>query len=65
MTDYRCKKDLNLTVDSGQLMLEFARYCWPIRRHMAPRGKYTWGEVFYNAHGISLDTFKGFMEEET
>ena len=65
MSDYKCKKDLNLEVDSGDLMLKFARHCWPIRMHMAPKGKYTWGEVFYNAHGISLDHFKTLMEEDS
>jgi hypothetical protein len=61
---YASKEDLNLDVDEGQLMLGFARYCWPIRMHDAPSGKHTWGEVFYKAHGISLDTFKHLMESD-
>ncbi len=65
MTDYKCKKDLNLDVESGDLMLNFARFVWPIRTHMAPKGKYTWEEVFFNAHGISLDKFKTLMESES
>ncbi len=65
MSDYHSKADLNLDVDEGQLMLGFARYCWPIRRHEAPSGKHTWEEVFYKAHGISLDHFKSLMEQDT
>ncbi len=65
MTDYHSKADLQLNVDEGQLMLQFARFCWPIRTHMAPKGKYTWEEVFFNAHGISLDKFKTLMESES
>ncbi len=65
MTDYHSKEDLQLNVDEGQLMLQFARHCWPIRMHMAPKGKYTWEEVFFNAHGISLDHFKTLMESES
>ena len=63
MSDYHSKADLNLSVDEGQLLLQFARYCWPIRMHDAPSGKRTWGEVFFKAHGISLETFKDLMEE--
>jgi len=64
MTDYKCKGDLNLEVDSGDLMLKFARHCWPIRRHEAPSGR-TWEQIFYDAHGLSLDHFKSLMEQDT
>ena len=64
MTDYKCKKDLNLEVDSGDLMLKFARHCWPIRNHEAPSGR-QWHKVFYDAHGITLDRFKSLMAEDS
>ena len=61
---FTTKADLNLEVESGALMLGFARYVWPIRNHEAPSGKHTWGEVFFKAHGISIDHFKSRMEEK-
>jgi len=64
MSDYKCKKDLNLTVESGQLMLHFARYVWPRQNERTPSGK-TWSQVFESAHNISLSKFKTLMEEDS
>jgi hypothetical protein len=61
---YTNKESLNLDVESGDLMLKFARHVWPIRNHEAPSGKHTWAEVFYKAHGISIDHFKTLMESD-
>ena len=56
------KEDLNLDVDSGQLMLHFARYVWPRQNARTPSGK-TWAEVFESAHGISISKFKSLMTD--
>ena len=61
MSDYQCKKDLNLTVESGQLMLHMARFVWPRMDQKAPSGR-TWATVFHEAHQISIYKFKELME---
>ncbi len=64
MTDYHSKADLNLDVDSGQLLLHMARFVWPRMNDKAPSGR-TWATVFYDAHGISIYKFKNLMEQDT
>ncbi len=43
--------------------LHFARYCWKRRHQLAPSGK-TWGQVFENKEGLTLDQFKINKEQE-
>ena len=61
---YTNKESLNLNVDEGQLMLNFARYVWPRQNERTPSGK-TWSQVFESAHNISLSKFKTLMEEDS
>ena len=62
MSDYQCKADLQLDVDEGQIILQFARHVWPRMNDKAPSGR-TWATVFHEAHGISIYKFKELMEE--
>jgi len=61
---YTNKKDLNLDVEDGQKMLQFARFCWPIQNNRCPSGSQTWGENFYKTYGITLSVFKSIMEQD-
>lgn len=44
--------------------LHFARFCWVNRRKMAPSGKGTWGDIFYQKEGLTLDEFKLQQEQK-
>jgi hypothetical protein len=63
MSDYQSKKDLNLDVDDGQIMLHMARYVWPRMNQQAPSGR-TWATVFQEAHGLSIYKFKELMDSK-
>ena len=62
MTKYVTREDLNLELDEGQIILQFARHVWPRMNDKAPSGR-TWATVFHEAHGISIYKFKELMEE--
>ena len=44
------------------LILHFARFCWVKRHDSAPSG-ITWGQVFENKTGLTLDQYRIKREE--
>lgn len=43
--------------DYEQIKYHFARYCWPRRDDRTPSDRCTWGELFRDKYGESLNAY--------